>query len=118
MTKTILQLRRVYEINRRSDGFRVLVDRLWPRGVSKENAAVDVWLRDIAPSNELRKWFNHDQRKWIEFKKRYKRELITQKDTVRLLRDILHKEKIVTLLFAASDTHYNNALALQKILSL
>lgn len=116
MTKNTLQLKRVYEAKKRDDGYRVLVDRLWPRGVSKENAAVDMWLKEIAPSNELRKWFNHDPKKWVGFQKRYKKELDMQKDAVCLLRDVLQKEKMVTLLFAASDTHYNNALALQKIL--
>ncbi len=116
MSKTIINIKRVYEEKKRNDGYRILVDRLWPRGMLKEKAAVDLWLKDIAPSTELRKWFNHDQHKWIEFQKRYKKELVEKKDAVRLLRDVLSKKKIVTLLFAASDADYNNALALQKIL--
>lgn len=114
--KNIIRIKRVYETKKHDDGYRILVDRLWPRGMSKEKAGIDLWLKEIAPSTELRKWFNHDPGKWPEFQQRYEKELTMQSDAVRLLNDILHEKKSVTLLFSASDIHYNNASALQKIL--
>ncbi len=114
--KNIIHIKRAYEKKIRGDGYRVLVDRLWPRGLSKEEAQIDLWLKDIAPSTELRKWFNHDPKRWVEFQKRYEKELISQDEAIHLLKDVLHKKKIVTLLFSASDIEHNNALALQKIL--
>lgn len=108
-------LKRVYERPSREDGFRILVDRLWPRGLSKEKAAVDSWLKDIAPSDRLRKWFNHDPRKWPEFKKRYHRELAAKADLVGVVEAII-REGQVTLLYGAADTEYNNAAALRDFL--
>lgn len=113
-----IKVKRIYEPKKRGDGYRVLVDRLWPRGVSKEKANVDLWIKEIAPSTELRKWFNHEPKRWAEFQRRYRRQLVTEDSTVSLLKSILNEKEIVTLLFSASDTHYNNATALQKILHL
>ena len=109
------RLKRVYEKPGPEDGFRILVDRLWPRGLRKKKAAVDAWLKDIAPSDRLRRWFNHDPRKWPEFKKRYHRELAAKSDLVGVIEGIIHEGK-VTLLYGASDTEYNNAAALRDYL--
>lgn len=108
-------LKRIYDKPEKSDGFRILVDRLWPRGVKKENAEIDLWLKDIAPSDTLRKWFNHEPEKWPEFQKRYKQELKEKKDLLDLIKDKAKKHK-VTLLFASKETEHNNAVALLKIL--
>ena len=109
-----IRIKRVYEKPDEKDGFRILVDRLWPRGLTKEKAAVDLWLKDIAPSTELRKWFNHDPDKWKEFKKRYLNELKENKDVVAVLKDHL-RQKTVTLLYAAKDSDHNEALVLSKL---
>lgn len=110
-----IQLKRVYEHPETADGFRILVDRLWPRGLSKVKAKVDLWLKDIAPSTELRKWFNHDPKKWKDFLKKYKAELKEHKDAVLLLKHLIQEKKNVTLLYSARDENYNNAIALKKI---
>lgn len=110
-----IQVKRVYEAATDSDGYRVLVDRLWPRGVSRQDAKIDLWLKDIAPSTELRKWFNHDRMKWDEFRERYSRELDSQPDTVKQLADLVH-ERTVTLIYSAKDTTYNQAVALKEYL--
>jgi uncharacterized protein YeaO (DUF488 family) len=109
-----IRIKRVYEKPDEKDGFRILVDRLWPRGLTKEKAAVDLWLKDIAPSTELRKWFNHDPDKWKEFKKRYLNELKENKDVVAVLKDHL-RHKTVTLLYAAKDSDHNEALVLSNL---
>lgn len=111
-----LRLKRVYEPAAAGDGVRVLVDRLWPRGLTKKKAAVDHWMKDVAPSPELRKWFGHDPDRWVEFKRRYKRELRQHKD---LLADIgkLNKERTVTLLFGARDEEHNDAVVLREVLA-
>lgn len=111
----MFQLKRVYDEPSPDDGFRVLVERLWPRGIRKERAALDLWLKDVAPSPELRKWFDHDPVKWEEFQQRYAEELKDKKDAVKLLKD-KDKEGTVTLLYAAHDTEHNGALALKRIL--
>jgi uncharacterized protein YeaO (DUF488 family) len=111
----MFQLKRVYDEPSPDDGFRVLVERLWPRGIRKERAALDLWLKDIAPSPELRKWFDHDPAKWKEFQQRYAEELKDKKDSVQLLKDKA-KQGTVTLLYAAHDTEHNGALALKRIL--
>ena len=118
MSKHSIKLKRVYDKTEKSDGFRILIDRLWPRGVSKEKAKTNLWMKDIAPSNELRKWFGHDPAKWTEFQKRYKKELEIKKEMVYELRKIIKKEVAVTLLFSASDEKHSNAMALAKILKL
>lgn len=110
-----IKVKRIYEESKRTDGFRILVDRLWPRGIKKNEANIDLWLKDIAPSDSLRKWFNHDSNKWIEFQKRYAKELIDKQESI----DIILKEakkKTVTLLFGTKEIEHNNAVALLNIL--
>lgn len=111
----MIALKRIYEDPRPEDGLRVLVERLWPRGLTKERAAVDLWLKDVAPSPELRKWFGHDPARWEQFQERYRRELLEKKDVVRLLRQKA-KEGTVTLVYAARDEEHNGALVLKRIL--
>ena len=109
-------LKRVYGSPLESDGYRVLVDRLWPRGLTKEAAHVQLWLRDLAPSNELRKWFHAHTERWDEFRKKYLTELRTPEadDALRRLYEVLEREKDVTLLFAAKNTERNNATVLKE----
>ena len=111
----MLKIKRVYEETKSSDGFRILVDRLWPRGLSKEKVKINLWLKEVAPSDELRKWFNHEEEKWEEFRKRYKKELSRNKETEKIL-EILKKEKTVTLVYSAKDELRNNAVVLQGYL--
>jgi uncharacterized protein YeaO (DUF488 family) len=108
-------LKRIYEEAAAGDGQRVLVDRIWPRGVSKEQAKVDVWMKDIAPSNELRKWFGHEPGRWAEFKQRYYKELEGKEEAVKELRRRAKKDRL-TLLYAAKDEKHNNAVALREYL--
>ena len=110
-----IRLKRVCETAAEEDGYRILVDRLWPRGLSKERANVDLWLKEIAPSTELRKWFDHDPAKWDEFKTRYKRELDQQSEAVNQLAN-LAKQRRVTLVYGAKNTEINQAVALQQYL--
>jgi len=110
-----IRLKRVYEAPSPDDGLRVLVERLWPRGLSKGRAAVDEWMKDIAPSPELRRWFDHDPAKWEEFQKRYWAELQHQDDVVEELRRKCHAGT-VTLVYAARDEQHNSALALKAFL--
>ena len=111
-----MNLKRVYEKPEMEDGMRILVDRLWPRGLTKEKARIDLWLKDIAPSTELRKWFGHDPAKWEQFKELYHRELEANVKQVSLLKDQL-KKGTVTLLYAAKDVEHNEALVLKEWLS-
>ena len=111
-----IKLKRVYEPADKDDGFRVLVDRLWPRGVSKEKAKLDLWLKEIAPTTELRKWFDHDPIKWKEFQKRYAGELRQNADSVKLLRDKA-KTHTLTLIYAARDEEHNEAIVIRDLLS-
>lgn len=110
-----IAVKRVYEAPAKADGERVLVDRIWPRGVSKEDAALALWLKDIAPSDALRKWFGHEPERWAEFRKRYWVELDGNMEAVALLRDVLREGK-VTLLYGAHDEAHNNAVALAEYL--
>lgn len=112
--KTI-QIKRVYDDKSKDDGYRVFVDRLWPRGVSKEDAHFDEWMKELAPSTELRKWFDHKPERFEEFRKRYKKELQEQKEALDKLRE-LAKSKKITLLFAAKDTEINNAIVIRDVL--
>ncbi|HPD46179.1 MAG TPA: DUF488 domain-containing protein [Anaerohalosphaeraceae bacterium] len=107
-----VQVKRVYDRASRNDGYRVLVDRVWPRGIRKEEAELDEWLKDIAPSTDLRKWFGHDPDKWKEFRNRYFEELSDKKSQVQKLRS-LAKERRITLLYGARDGEHNNAVALK-----
>jgi uncharacterized protein YeaO (DUF488 family) len=111
-------LKRAYEKPSRSDGARVLVDRLWPRGVSKEEAAVRLWLKDLAPSNELRKWFHESPRRWEAFRERYLQELAVSPAAEALdqLYELTHKRRRITLVFAAKDEEHNNAVVLKQLL--
>lgn len=112
----MIKLKRIYEKADKADGFRVLVDRLWPRGISKEKAQLGLWLKDIAPSSELRKWFGHDPKKWQEFKKRYKGELKEKKEVVNELKTLEKKHKVTTILYGAKDTEHNEAVVLVELL--
>lgn len=110
--------KRVYDTPDPGDGMRVLVDRLWPRGLSKERARVDVWLKDVAPSRELRAWFGHDPAKFEEFRRRYEAELATEpaRSALAELRELARKQH-VTLVFAAHDTEHCNAVVLRELLA-
>ncbi len=110
-----IRLKRAYEPSKKDDGFRVLVDRLWPRGVSKSSARIDLWLKEIAPSAALRKWFGHDPLKWDAFRARYFRELQKNPEAVAQLNEIIRNGP-VTLLFAAKDQERDNAAALKEYL--
>lgn len=111
-----VKIKRVYEAPDANDGKRILVDRLWPRGLTKEKADVDLWLKDIAPTTVLRKWFSHDPAKWEEFKKRYFDELKNNKEPVSLLKDEIKKGP-VTLIYGAKDEVHNEALVLKNMLN-
>jgi len=108
-------IKRVYEEPSKADGLRILVDRLWPRGLTKERARVDLWLKEIAPSTELRRWFGHDPNRWREFKERYLDELKTHGEPMAILRQETAKGP-VTLLFAARDMEHNEAVILKRVL--
>ena len=108
-------MKKVYDPYAKADGKRVLVDRLWPRGIKKEEARIDLWIKEIAPSDALRKWFSHDPDKWQEFKKRYRKELEDRQDMIEDLRKEARKGT-VTLLFAAKDSERNNAVALKEVI--
>jgi uncharacterized protein YeaO (DUF488 family) len=110
-----IRLKRAYEAPAKSDGTRVLVDRLWPRGVRKEAAAVDHWFRDLAPSTELRQWFGHDVDRWREFHRRYTAELKHHADLLDELLRLAH-EGTLTLVFAARDEEHNDAVVLKQVL--
>jgi uncharacterized protein YeaO (DUF488 family) len=110
---TNIRIKRIYEEPTGEDGTRILVDRLWPRGLTKEKAKVDLWLKGVAPSTELRKWFAHDAAKWGEFQTRYREELRENKEQLSLLKQEAAKGT-VTLLYGARDQQHNEAVVLQK----
>lgn len=111
-----IKLKRAYDEPANDDGTRILVDRIWPRGLSKERAHIDLWLKDVAPSSELRKWFAHDPARFSEFRQRYQQELATGsgQDALQKLRDLAHQQP-VTLIFSAHDTDHNNAVILRDL---
>ena len=111
----MIRLKRVYEKPSLTDGSRILVDRLWPRGLTKERAAVTLWLKDVAPSTELRKWFGHAPGRWKQFQARYRKELREKRDALKLLKQ-KSKAHTVTLVYAARDEEHNEALVLKRIL--
>ena len=113
-----IAVKRVYEAAARTDGMRVLVDRLWPRGLSKSQAAVDEWLRDLAPSDELRKWFHAQPSHWTSFRRKYLKELSRPEaeTDLRKLYQLAHKKRRLTLLFASKNVTHNNALVLKELL--
>jgi len=109
------QIKRVYEPYSKSDGFRVLVNRLWPRGISKKKAHINLWLKDIAPSDSLRKWYEHDEKKWKVFRRKYLLELKQKKTQIKMLVDLKKKHKTITLLYS-SKSQLNNATVLCNLL--
>jgi uncharacterized protein YeaO (DUF488 family) len=111
----MIHLKRAYEEPDPADGERILVERLWPRGLTKARVAVDLWLKDVAPSPELRKWFGHDPARWKQFQKRYWRELTAKQEAVDLLASKARRGT-VTLVYAARDLEHNGALALKEFL--
>jgi uncharacterized protein YeaO (DUF488 family) len=111
----MLRVKRVYEPRAKADGHRILVDRLWPRGLTKKRAAVDEWLKELAPSTELRRWFQHDPKRWPEFQKRYRRELRAQNAVLREIVDRATRGT-VTLLYGARDEAHNDAVVLAAVL--
>ncbi len=110
-----IKLKRAYEQPEQDDGTRILVDRLWPRGLTKQKAGIDLWLKEVAPSTELRQWFGHDPALWPEFRKRYTAELRTHADLVESLRAMARKG-VVTLVYSAHDEAHNDAVVLQEFL--
>lgn len=111
----MIKLKRIYEKPSKDDGIRILVDRLWPRGLTKAQTGINLWLKDIAPSSELRKWFNHEPEKWDGFKKRYWTELKDKKEAVKILKQNIKKND-VTFIYSARNDEHNNALALKEFL--
>ena len=112
----MVRVKRVYEKASEDDGWRVLVDRLWPRGLTKEAAGADVWMKDVAPSDALRKWFAHEPEKWTAFQKKYRTELVKKKPLVSELRKMEKEHGTLTLLFGAKDEEHNQAVALAEVL--
>jgi uncharacterized protein YeaO (DUF488 family) len=110
-----IQLKRVYEESSENDGKRILIDRLWPRGLTKEKARIEIWLKDISPSTELRTWFGHDPSKWDDFKRRYRNELKNNSESVSKLIEQISQGK-VTLVYSAKDKEHNNAVVLVEYL--
>ena len=115
-----IRTKRIYEASDENDGIRILVDRLWPRGIKKESASIKEWKKEIAPSNELRKWFNHDPEKYPEFRRKYMEELDASEDAERFLGFVNEhlRSTNITLLYAAKDEEHNNALVLKDWLSI
>jgi uncharacterized protein YeaO (DUF488 family) len=109
----MLKIKRIYDPPERSDGERILVDRLWPRGLSKRTAAVDLWMKDLGPSHDLRKWFSHDPKRWREFRRRYMAELQTKRDSLAATARKASRGT-VTLLFGARDPKHNQAVMLKE----
>ena len=111
----MIQLKRAYEPAAKDDGLRILVERLWPRGVSKQKARIDLWLKAVAPSTDLRKWYSHDPARWPAFRKRYWKELEDVGDVVALLK-LVADARTVTFVYAAGDEERNSAVALKAFL--
>ncbi|MFD2189261.1 DUF488 domain-containing protein [Pistricoccus aurantiacus] len=112
-----IQLKRAYDDPQKNDGYRVLVDGMWPRGIAKEDAKLDDWLKDIAPSKELRQWFDHDPKRWAEFRRRYLAELKEHREPLRDLAERA-KQGTVTLVYATKDEKHNNALVVEQYLKM
>ncbi len=113
----VLKVKRIYEAPAPSDGYRILVDRVWPRGVSKQRAAIALWLKEIAPSAGLRKWFGHEPVRWPEFQKRYRQELRAKPNLALQIRQLEKEHHVVTLLFGARDEEHNQAVVLRDFLA-
>jgi len=114
--KAVIRIERIYEPPTKGDGYRVLVDRLWPRGVKKEAAKLDEWMKEIGPSNALRTWFGHKPERWAEFQKRYRTELKGKKNLLAQLRAAEKKQGTLTLLYGAKDEEHNQAVVLRGVL--
>ncbi len=112
----MIKLKRVYEKAEKSDGYRILIDRIWPRGISKEKAKIAIWMKDIAPTKDLVKWFHAKEGRWEEFVKKYKSEL-KKNETVIKMKEILSKHKTVTFVYSAKDEEHNQAVILKDYLS-
>lgn len=110
----MITIKRVYDEYSNEDGIRILVERLWPRGISKEKAHIDVWMKEIAPSTELRKWFNHEDNKWDEFVKRYRAEL-TKNTELQKLREITDNNRDITLIYSTKNREHNSAVVLLSV---
>ncbi len=115
IVKDHVKLKRAYEASGADDGIRILIDRLWPRGVKKADAAIDEWMKEIAPSTELRKWFGHDPERWPEFRRRYKAEIRQRREHFERLRALARQGRI-TLVFSAHDEAHNDAVVLKEML--
>jgi len=111
-----VRVKRVYDVPSPNDGMRVLVDRLWPRGLKREGSKIDLWVKELAPSDRLRRWFGHDPGRWVEFQKRYRSELAKNAEHVASLRELIKDGKPLTLLYAAKDIEHNNAIVLRDFL--
>ena len=112
----MIRIKRVYDKADKGDGYRILIDRLWPRGLSKGKAQIALWLKEAAPGTELRKWFSHDPEKWNEFRRKYESELKNKSGYIQEIKEIEKKEKLLTLLYSAKDEEYNNAVVLKDFL--
>lgn len=112
----MIKIKRVYDSPAKDDDFRILVDRLWPRGMTKEKAKVDLWLKEVAPSDDLRRWFAHDPKRWQEFKSKYRAELKNKQELLAKIKQMEKEKGMVTLLYSAKDEEHNNAVALSAIL--
>jgi uncharacterized protein YeaO (DUF488 family) len=113
----MVRIKRVYDKPAKDDGWRVLVDRLWPRGMKKEAVKIDLWMKEVAPSDALRKWFAHDPKRWPEFQKKYRTELKQKKELLAKLKDMEKKHGMLTLLFGAKDEEHNQAVVLAEELN-
>ncbi|MFU0504220.1 DUF488 domain-containing protein [Pseudaminobacter sp. NGMCC 1.201702] len=110
-----VRIKRIYDSRSDADGMRILIDRLWPRGLKKEDAGIDLWLKEIAPSDDLRRWFHHEAGKWAEFRERYEKELRENEAAVKTLEDRIGRAT-ATLLYGAKDTEHNQAIVLRDFL--
>lgn len=112
----MITIRRIYDTETAGEGYKVLVDRLWPRGISKEKAGCNEWLKEISPSNELRNWYGHDPDKWDEFRMRYRKELSGKQDVLLRLKQLEKEFGIITFLYSSREEKYNNAVALREFI--
>jgi uncharacterized protein YeaO (DUF488 family) len=115
--RRVIKLKRIYQAFERSDGYRILVDRVWPRGISKERARTDLWLKEIGPSTALRKWFGHDPERWAEFQKRYRQELRAEPELITRIKNLEKEHRVVTLVFSTRDEERNQAVVLRDFLA-
>lgn len=112
----MIKIRRIYDPEETGEFYKVFIDRLWPRGISKEKAGWNEWMKDISPSNDLRKWYNHDPARWMEFKQLYKNELMQKQNELKKLKQLEIKYGTLTLLYSSREEKYNNAVALREFL--